>query len=153
MKSFDVSKIIFTAPPPGFQPTIEAAGCFLECEGLLLYLLRASGCPEENTWCIPGGKLEAKESPRDAIIREVFEEIDLNIDDSDLSFFQSFYKRLPSHDSIFHVFRKPLLTKHIPSLRPKEHVRFQWITPQEGQKIPLISGGTEVLNFYLNHIK
>src|SRR3989344_790367 len=99
---------IFIQPPQDFCPQTEAAGCFLEASGHLLYLKRSPNRPAPNTWGIPGGKLEPGEDARSAVIREVLEETGLSIDASDLIFLGPLYVRL-HQDYIFYVFHKPFL--------------------------------------------
>lgn len=38
----------------------------------------------------PGGKIEINESPEDACLREIYEEVDVKLKDSDLEFFKTF---------------------------------------------------------------
>ena len=47
-----------------------------------------------NTWGIPGGKIEKNESPRIAVIREIREEVGLNIDDASLKVMGKLYSRI-----------------------------------------------------------
>jgi mutator protein MutT len=46
--------------------------------GNILFVKRVKN-PEKNKWSLPGGKVEAKENPEEAIIREIKEELSLSI--------------------------------------------------------------------------
>ena len=140
---------VYLEPPRNFNSAVEAAGCFIEWEGKFLYLKRAPGRIQENTWCVPAGKLEAGEDPRAAVIRETSEEVGLDIDASDLQNIGSIYVRLPHLEYDFHIFRKRLAKKPAISLKLDEHTESRWITASEALKLPLIHGGIEALQFNL----
>lgn len=139
---------VFEEPPVGFNPEIQAAGCFIEAEGRLLYLKRASSRPWGNTWCIPGGKIEAEETPLLGVIRETWEETGIKINAAELESIGKLYIRLGGRDSIFHMFYHPFATAPVPTLNG-EHTDFQWISPIEAASFPLIPGGKAALNYFL----
>ncbi len=142
----------FTQIPRNFQPTKQAAGCFVESEGQFLYLKRAPSRISPNTWCLPAGSIEPGEDPRTAVIREVFEETGLFIDTADLKLIGPLYIQRPDLDYIFHIFYKPFLHRPKPQLN-HEHTEFQWVSVPHVSSLPLIPGGEEVLNFFLNQKK
>lgn len=137
----------FTTPPPNFHPSAEAAGCYIESNGQLLFLKRAPDRHSPNTWGVPAGKLEPGEDPRNAVVREVFEEAGLFIDTPDLQFLGRLYISNP-FPYIFHIFRKPFVIRPTPYLN-NENTDSQWLTPAEALSFPLIPGGPEALNYYL----
>ena len=77
-------------------------------------------------WEFPGGKVEAGESPRDALIRECMEELDITLDVEGL-FMQV------THDYPDIQIRLSLYEAVIASgqLRGKEHEALCWILPRE----------------------
>ena len=77
-------------------------------------------------WEFPGGKVEAGESPRDALIRECMEELDITLDVKGL-FMQV------THDYPDIQIRLSLYEAVIASgeLRGKEHEALCWILPRE----------------------
>ena len=77
-------------------------------------------------WEFPGGKVEAGESPRDALIRECMEELDITLDVKGL-FMQV------THDYPDIQIRLSLYEAVIASgeLRRKEHEALCWILPLE----------------------
>ena len=65
---------------PHAPPTLlVAAGVLIE-EGRVLLTQRKRGAHLEGAWEFPGGKVEPGEDPRDALVRELKEEIDIDIE-------------------------------------------------------------------------
>jgi 8-oxo-dGTP pyrophosphatase MutT (NUDIX family) len=58
---------------------MRVVGCFVECQGKFLLLLRQTGKPQANTWCLPGGKVEPGETDTAAMIRELTEETGVQV--------------------------------------------------------------------------
>ena len=77
-------------------------------------------------WEFPGGKVEAGESPQDALIRECMEELDITLDVKGLF-------RQVTHDYPDIQIRLSLYEAVIASgqLRGKEHEALCWILPRE----------------------
>ena len=77
-------------------------------------------------WEFPGGKVEAGESPRDALIRECMEELDITLDVGGL------YMQV-THEYPDIQIRLSLYEAVIASgeLRGKEHEALYWILPRE----------------------
>ncbi len=62
--------------------TEVAVGIILQPEGQFLLAKRPKGKPYENYWEFPGGKLEEGESVHQALARELYEELGIQIKDS-----------------------------------------------------------------------
>ena len=77
-------------------------------------------------WEFPGGKVEAGESPRDALIRECMEELDITLDVGGL-----YMQVIHEYPDI--LIRLSLYEAVIASgqLRGKEHEALCWILPRE----------------------
>ena len=101
---------------------------------------------------MPAGKVESGETPRNAVIREVFEEVGLNIDADDLEEIGKLYMRLPDTDYVFHRFRKRFDMKPNIILELSEHQEARWVTISEALKLPLIVGAVEALLLYKDFI-
>lgn len=65
-----------------FSLPVLAVGAVIFSEGRLL-LVRRCNPPEANRWAIPGGKVKAGESVREAVIRETLEETGLRVEVTD----------------------------------------------------------------------
>jgi len=68
------------------RPIVVVAACaLLDSEAAVLIAKRPAGRPLAGLWEFPGGKVEAGERPEDALIRELREELGIEIAPSDLS--------------------------------------------------------------------
>ena len=139
---------VFLHRPRDFNPTVEASGVFCEYEGRVLFLKRHAAKIEGLRWGIPGGKLELGETPIEAAARELAEEAGIASTSSTLKTIASLYVRRPEEDFIFHMFFLPLQEMPPLQVAPDEHIEACWVNLQEGQKLPLISGGKEALEYF-----
>ena len=64
---------------------IVAAVALLDSEGAVLIAKRPQGRPLAGLWEFPGGKVEAAEEPEEALIRELHEELGIDIATQDLT--------------------------------------------------------------------
>jgi len=68
------------------RPIVIVAACaLLDGEGAVLIAKRPEGCPLAGLWEFPGGKVEAGEEPEEALIRELHEELGIDIAKRDLT--------------------------------------------------------------------
>ena len=66
-------------PSPHSRITRVAAAVIIGRDGRVLLAQRPEGKPYAGYWEFPGGKLEPGESPRDALVRELREELGLSV--------------------------------------------------------------------------
>ena len=64
---------------------IVAAVALLDSEGAVLIAKRPQGRPLAGLWEFPGGKVEPGEEPEEALIRELHEELGIEIERADLA--------------------------------------------------------------------
>ncbi len=133
-------------PPEQFFPKMQVAGCYCEYDGKILMLLRSPHKPQGNTWCAPGGKLEAAETPDQALIRELKEEIDLDITGLPLNYCRPVFVRFPQLDFVLHLYRVHLDQLPCLNIAREEHQDYCWVSPEEALELPLIPGGDECVN-------
>lgn len=58
---------------------VEGVVAVIERDGLLLAIRRAPNIPAGGWWCLPGGAIEPGETAPEALIREVREEVGLEV--------------------------------------------------------------------------
>lgn len=69
-----------TLPPSAYQPkplVAVAAAVLLDADGRMLLTTRPPGKSFAGQWEFPGGKIGALESPEQALVRELKEELDI----------------------------------------------------------------------------
>jgi len=64
---------------PDALPTIDVVAAIVERDGTFLACRRARGKAAAGKWEFPGGKVAASESPADALVREIREELGVPI--------------------------------------------------------------------------
>ena len=139
---------VFLHRPRDFNPKVEVSGVCCEFNDLILLLRRHADKVEGLSWGLPAGKVESNESPLDAAIRELHEEAGVRSSPSEIKKITSFFVRRPEFDFIFHMYYLPLLEMPILNISPVEHIDSCWVNLQDGLKLPLISGGSEALEYF-----
>jgi len=133
---------------------MRIVGCFLECDGKFLVLLRHSHKPDGDTWGLPGGKVEAGEQDAEAALRELEEETGHKAAPEELEHIGDFtFTSSRNEPYVYATYR--VKTKDLPSVRLEEaaHVKFEWVTAEACDAKPnLIPGFHEPLRL-TGHIK
>ncbi|HEM4252054.1 NUDIX hydrolase [Streptococcus suis] len=99
-------------------------------------------------WDIPGGRVEENELPRDAAVRECFEETGISIEKENLTIIHE--------DSQFDVEKQTVFTRLVYEvtlpeqpktilLDPEEHTDFLWLTSRDENKKNLVPYLDEIL--------
>lgn len=127
--------MLFDTPPDGFSPSFEAAGCYIMHDGKFLALLRAPN--DGDCWCTPGGGVDAGETPEQAIVRELMEEVSIIIPLERMLHKKTYYVR-KDKDFIYHVFMTNL-DSHPKVKLDDDHVQYRWVTPREALSLNLIA--------------
>jgi 8-oxo-dGTP diphosphatase len=113
----------------GTHPLVlVAAGVLLDGDGRLLIAKRPEGRPLAGMWEFPGGKVEAGETPEHALIRELAEELGIDIAASDLT-----PLTFASHDyADFHLLMPLYLCQRWRgTMIPHEGQELAWVRPGE----------------------
>jgi 8-oxo-dGTP diphosphatase len=151
---FSFSQIVFEKRPKDFSPTAEVVSCYLKKDDKLLFLKRNAQKPQGNTWGVPAGKMEKNESKEDALIREVYEETNINILNEDLEYLKTVFVKYPNFDFIFHMYiNKSSPNTDFLKINQKEHTEFKWLTIPQAKKYDLIPGEDTCLELIFNKNK
>ena len=118
-----------------------AAGIIWRC-GRFLAAQRPTDKPLEGYWEFPGGKLEARETPSEALARELAEELGIGVRES--RFWQSL-----EHSYAERGFRVRLHFFHVMAFRgepcPAEGQNLRWVTPSEALELGFLPADANVL--------
>lgn len=106
----------------------------MDAQGRVLLAQRPPGKMMAGLWEFPGGKVEAGETPEHALIRELREELGINILPEDLSYFTEIIHPYES----FTLHMKLYLCRHWQGEpHPHEGQQLQWAHPNAMAAIPM----------------
>jgi 8-oxo-dGTP pyrophosphatase MutT (NUDIX family) len=137
---------VYIKPPKNISPSFKVAGCFLQWEDKILMVKRHPDDSYGNTWSIPSGTIEIPETPKMGVLREVFEEVGINIIPNLLEYMGELYMK--KHNFIYHIFAFSCLNRPKVTLDFKEVVEAKWTTVEEALTLPLIEGAAEIFAYY-----
>ena len=130
--------MISKTPFEDFQPKFEVASCFLEVGNKFLLLHRQDFKLEGNKWGVPAGKVEPGESVEQARLREIQEEIGLELSRERVTSFDAVNVRYPEYDFVYHMFRAPFDREPEIALNLGEHKDFRWTSAPEALAMNLV---------------
>ena len=99
--------------------------------------------PYPNMWDIPGGRVEEGETPQECIVREMKEEMNL-----DLEGFQLFGVREFGDRTEYTFWRKASLD--IEKIQLQEGQRLKWFTESEAEEVELAFGFNELVRDFFD---
>lgn len=101
---------------------IEVAAAVILKDGAVFATQRGYG-PWKDWWEFPGGKIEAGEGPQEALVREISEELDAEVEVGEL--LETVEWDYPDFHLTMHCFICSLLSE---SMRLNEHEAASWLT-------------------------
>jgi 8-oxo-dGTP diphosphatase len=107
------------------MPLLVAAA-IIESKGYILITRRKPDAPYPHLWEFPGGKVEEGENPKDCVIREIREELDIEIAVS--SIYDVVYYRYPERDVLVLAWLCNWTSGRVQNLEVAEH---RWVKPAE----------------------
>jgi len=135
----------FSAPikkPQGGAPTLlVAAVALLDPDGRVLLARRPEGKPLAGMWEFPGGKVEHGETPEAALVRELAEELGIDITESclaPLTFASHIYDDGEAGPGAFHLLM-PLYVCRVwkGRVQPLEGQTLKWVRPPDMRDLPM----------------
>lgn len=123
------------------NPVIGVLGIIRRGDRLLI-IQRAKRVPAPLTWCFPGGHIEPGETQAAALVRELQEELHLDVEPGEHLTTQT------KHDGrlILHCWSATIIGSE-PRANPREIADIAWLTPSELRAKPdVLFGTTEILD-------
>ena len=105
--------------------TIEVVAAIIIRDGKVFATQRGYG-QWQGWWEFPGGKIESGERPQEALVREIQEELDAEIEVGEL--LETVEWDYPDFHLTMHCFRCSLLSE---SFHLNEHEAAAWLTPDD----------------------
>jgi 8-oxo-dGTP diphosphatase len=119
---------------PGLPILTVVAVALVDADGRVLLAQRPAGKPMAGLWEFPGGKIHAGESPEAALIRELKEEIDIDVTEACLAPFTFASHRYES----FHLLMPLYVCRRWKgTMRPREGQKLAWVRPEKLGDYPM----------------
>lgn len=116
------------------QILLVAAAALVDSDGRVLICQRPQGKSLAGLWEFPGGKLEPGESPEACLIRELDEELGIEVSESCLA---PFVFASHGYDS-FHLIMPLYLCRRWTGLvQAKHHEAIAWVRPNQMSEYPM----------------
>lgn len=128
--------MLYHQKPEKFPLDMQVSEGILECGGEILIVQRADHCSSPGTWSGPGGKLDPGEDFDTALMRELKEEIGIDVSPykKEVLFHKYFYFLGKNIEIKFY---KVLLNQKPNITLNNEHQDYLWIDPQEALSMNL----------------
>jgi 8-oxo-dGTP diphosphatase len=118
-------------------PTVVS--CFLDYKSKVLLLKRAKKDSQYGLWGIPGGKQQEKESSKEALLREIKEELSLELLHNHLQMlYKSTMENQCDGEYFLHIYYAKLLNPPQIILNASEHSEFAWTRIENFKEYPLL---------------
>ena len=120
--------------PPGRPMILVAACALIDAEGRVLLARRPEGKKMAGLWEFPGGKLDPGETPEAALVRELHEELGIDVSEACLAPFAFASHAYPG----FHLLMPLYLCRRWQGTpAPREGQTLAWVRPQRLADYPM----------------
>lgn len=113
------------------MPIVVVAAVIIR-DGRVLLTRRAEGQHLSGMWEFPGGKLEPRESPEEALVRECREECGIEVGVNEI--LDVTHHRYPDKEVLLLFYRCELRSGEVRHLQVADHA---WVAPPELDRYPL----------------
>ncbi len=121
---------------------LVVAVALINRQGEVLLAQRPEGKMLAGKYEFPGGKMEAGESPEAALVRELREELGIEVSADDLEPFTFLSHPYPEFHLLMPVY---LCTRWEGEPQALEHTALAWVTPERMQTLPMIEADAELV--------
>jgi len=142
--------MLFLEKPEDFDSKMEVSSVFLEHDGRFLFLLRNDNKHEGNKWGVPAGKMDNGEDKRSTLIREMKEEIKVELAEDNINECLTVYVRYPEVDYIFHISHYRLDQKPEIVLDESENKEYRWVTLEDALQLNLVKDEDGCIGLFKN---
>ena len=116
-------------------PTVlVVAAALIDTDGRMLIAQRPEGKALAGLWEFPGGKIEPGERPEQALIRELHEELGIDVNAACLA---PFVFTSHAYDSFHLLMPLYLLRRWSGTVQRREHAALKWVKPDQLRDYPM----------------
>ena len=135
--------------PENFTSKFEVVSIFIVHDKEILFLQRQTFKPEGGQFGVVTGKVDEGEELLEALIRETFEETQIELKEKDISFLKTYYVKFPDYSFIYHLYHIKFDEKPNVVINPQEHLSYTWKNKEDALKLDLIQDLLETLEEHL----
>ena len=118
----------------GFRLVLVAACALIDPDGRVLIAQRPPGKAMAGLWEFPGGKVEAGERPEETLIRELNEELGIEVKEACLAPFTFASHTYPDFQLLMPLY---VCRRWEGTVVAKEHSALKWVKPRELTQYPM----------------
>ena len=128
-------------PDPSVPTLLVSAVALIDIDGRVLMARRPPGKSMAGLWEFPGGKVDQGETPETALVRELAEELGIDITESclaPLAFASHVYDAGDAGEKAFHLLM-PLFVCRVwkGMVKPLEGQELKWVRPLDMRKLDM----------------
>lgn len=128
-------------PHPDMPTLLVSAVALIDADGRVLLAQRPAGKSMAGLWEFPGGKVDEGETPESALVRELLEELDIDITESclaPLTFASHIYDAEAGGGKAFHLLM-PLFVCRVwkGMIKPVEGQQLKWVRPLDMRNLEM----------------
>lgn len=128
---------------------LVSACVIVDVDGRVLIARRPEGKAMGGLWEFPGGKVEPGETPEDCLIRELAEELGINVNKSCLAPLTFASHSYPD----FHLLMPLYVCRRWDgTIRPIEHSELRWVKPAELKSFDMPPADEPVASFLQDYL-
>lgn len=123
---------------------MDVVACLIKEDGKILFAQRKKGDSYGLLWEFPGGKVEEKEKLEEALIREIKEELGVDIVVED--FIHTFEDENDNKKIVVHLFSCKIISGFV---KPLECNKIEFLSLEEAKRLNLAPVDKKILDFLI----